>query len=1499
MDRTDYSSYSYLLLLMAKPASSITSKVSARNGRGYDEKFKRDAVRRREQSGLSRAKVARDLGISSGTLATWEAGYGSGPTEAKAESAEMAKPRTHNILPDINFGSIRPLGGKQTAGFEELSVQLFRGETEGKGEFFAIEGSGGDGGVEAYRTSPDGNKIAVQSKYFSSLGTTQWQQISESVKTALKNHPTLRAYTVSTPLNRTPVQTVKWNELTVEWLAHAAGLGIAHTVEFIWWGYSELAQFLVKERYRSQLVYWLGVPDFSLNWLSLKNQSKIELLGKRYSPKEHIETDTGLRLEAFAWADDSKERILSAFLKLSKNWTELNSRELDQAKLSHESEKLTNAFCVVMQGITSFRWPASGYPSVRALHDTCREANAVCDELVWELRKLNWDEKGTLAKKRGVSADQLHGPYEFLIRDLQRLGDTIIGLQKVTEICTAADDFKLLLLGEAGSGKSHLIADIVTSASNRSQPSLLLLGEQYSLGEDPWTATIKLLGWQHSADDLLAALDQAGRIAGRPALLCVDALNESSDRQLWHSYLIEFAERVSRYRHVKLLVSCRSDFTRITLPEPVRPGGSALWPVVQHQGYGAEVIEAIEVYFREFRVRAPYFPPALAEFRNPLFLRVFCEAFSDQEFPVGPLGLHQVMQARIARLCDQIQKEIDCHPDDTRAALKAIAKEIAENGGRPIPRSTARKRASDCFAGQNASTSLYTRLLSNSILVETAQNASDVAGEQEVVVRFPFERFSDYFIALQIFDGVKTADHFRALLGKGGRLAHLQKSWEYYQNRGIARALAILGPERLQMELAEMLTDSSVREMVLEDFLESMAWRSSDSLSQASETILEEARRAELEVLPTFIRLSSIPGHPFNSNFLGAWLTRLPLPERELAWTLPIASLSHDRHDGILHEFLDWCFRAPTNLIPDEQALLAGRLLLWLCTSNHRALRKRATIAAIRLLVGRPKVVSSLLSELHNVDDPYLIERLYAVAAGVAMRLPAGEGLSSLAAHVHQLVFAHGQVTPNILVRDFATTVLETCLAKGCLPASIHPASFHPPFKSQWPTIIPEDDVKRFKEDDSWLVILSSLRTEDMGNYGDFGRYVMDAKVHYFSDRLLSESPPNHKDRTTFECRAARRWILQRVEELGWTGARFGEYEKHTLHGRQSPDIEELKLERVSKKYQWIALRELIGFLADRYWLRLTWQSNRTDFVGAWQLWAREFDPSQRLVDPGNEKLSNTVRTKFQVDYPNPFEDPMLCNDRAAWVTQSPADFASLLIVQKDTPDASHRWLVLGGHQQWVEDDYDRLISKNRGTLKMWVDIRSFLVAAKDRDQFLEGAKSKHFYGNGVGFPEEHRGWIGEYPRGEVFRNLVEQCAELDDRVGEVGVPYTITVSEWSGGATLVPSPQLCDILELEWAGEGGAFRTKHEACVAGHLGGDAADWGRPLLIRQDFLMRALKAAGLELVWCIVAERSCWCSRTSTHIAKKQLEVSAVYWLEDGQIEGGLTQTFVQEIPEK
>ena len=72
---------------MSKINESKKEAGAARQSRRYDESFKLDAVRLRQQTGRPRAQVARDLGVSDVTLAAWETRYGTEAAGAVPRSA--------------------------------------------------------------------------------------------------------------------------------------------------------------------------------------------------------------------------------------------------------------------------------------------------------------------------------------------------------------------------------------------------------------------------------------------------------------------------------------------------------------------------------------------------------------------------------------------------------------------------------------------------------------------------------------------------------------------------------------------------------------------------------------------------------------------------------------------------------------------------------------------------------------------------------------------------------------------------------------------------------------------------------------------------------------------------------------------------------------------------------------------------------------------------------------------------------------------------------------------------------------------------------------------------------------------------------------------------------------------------------------------------------------------------------------------------------------------
>lgn len=90
----------------------------------------------------------------------------------------------------LDFTRLRPEAGGFRGAFEGLICQLGRRHPPPDAQHFVtIDGSGGDGGLEAYWVCKNGPELGYQAKYHLKSGDVDWDKIDGSVSAALNSHP--------------------------------------------------------------------------------------------------------------------------------------------------------------------------------------------------------------------------------------------------------------------------------------------------------------------------------------------------------------------------------------------------------------------------------------------------------------------------------------------------------------------------------------------------------------------------------------------------------------------------------------------------------------------------------------------------------------------------------------------------------------------------------------------------------------------------------------------------------------------------------------------------------------------------------------------------------------------------------------------------------------------------------------------------------------------------------------------------------------------------------------------------------------------------------------------------------------------------------------------------------------------------------------------------------------------------------------------------------------
>ncbi|WP_058306330.1 SMEK domain-containing protein [Gracilibacillus massiliensis] len=896
----------------------------------------------------------------------------------------------------------------------------------------------------------------------------------------------------------------------------------------------------------------------------------ISNLDSRYTKENDIDTINNKVIEAIAITDDFKSKNIS-YLKNIKRYME------NDVKDKLETDKGIEEYDNYMKEIAHFKQLVEQFLNL----DKEFENKIEVLKGVYELLDSASMSSDTFWIYESDIEDE---DQKRIINFLRKIDNELLKYKEYLKETSSESLFTpyLLIQGRAGIGKSHLLGHITRRLREKNHITYLFLGQFFTENKDPWNQMLRSLDIKSSIDKFLWAIDSKAKELNKRAFIIIDALNEGEGKILWENYFQAFINRINKYSNIAFIFSIRTPFEDIVLPKGAIEKNNI--NIFQHQGFSEEGYEPIRSFCDYYELELPTFPVLNTEYENPLFLKLACEYYKnisksfEQTLKISDLFNNIIGSVNIS-LSKAKKFDFDNNLNVVHEVINGIVELMSQSDYREL-------KYSDTYSIVNSIVRQYVQkpgkfleaLIDENILSKN-RNYDD-----ETIIYFSYERMGDYFLSdylLRDYKNCSIKENKASLIDK---IKSDEKISRYFKtesnlsyNQGLIEELSIKLADECDLELFEIFTEYKENDDIILSFINSLVWRAGDSITGTTKEFINE------NVLPfkyyrdTFLDVmllkTSQKNHPLNAIALNRVLGHWELPIRDFAWTQYIT-----KDNKNFFKIVNWLFDNYKKL-DEESAEMYMIVLTWLFTSTNKKLRDSSTKSLVMLFREFPSLMIKALKLFQDNDDPYVVERLYASVFGGVVRSNRCEEHIEIAKYIYTEVFEKEFTYPHILMRDYARQTVEyVCLSNSIL--NINLDKIRPPYSSEWYSrSYTNEEIDEFvktkkAELDNYTQnainrIVSSMTTEHgrgTGAYGDFGRYVFGHAVKRWMNQFESDQElSNH--------------VIMRVFKMGYEAETQGEFDLSVSpHDRHNNSVE-----RIGKKYQWIAFHELLAKLVDNF----------------------------------------------------------------------------------------------------------------------------------------------------------------------------------------------------------------------------------------------------------------------------------------------------------------------------
>ena len=1373
---------------------------------------------------------------------------------------------------------------------------------------------------------------------------------------------------------------------------------------------------IIKLNYLPTLTYsYIGSNGLTHKFFKDNIEKSISNLGERFSKELNFKLPIAHRFNELAKDDTFKEKLLKIF----DEW--LTDRDINRSSNLPEIQTIEKELQILRDKL--IEWEKQNPIKVDNQIDLdwffseLENLNITLEKSISHFYDIGWkDDKGTKKNKNTYESE------------ISRLREISRKNHKLKSDFNSGINLKLvnkpflIIRGEAGCGKSHLLGDVANNRLKKNLPTILLLGQLFNSSITIEQNILLQLGLSCNFIDFLSGFDSIGKQIGSRVIILIDAINETSNGEIfWKSQILGLISQVSKFSYIGISFTIRDTYWEYTLPDNIGKSTS----IIVHEAFKGNEYEALKMFCGHFGLEQPNFPILSQEFSNPLFLKLCCSGVANSGakiFPSGFNGINQVFEYYINSIYSKIagKREYRLRKKIVWDAISIFAKKCIDQNDRHIKIEKAielfKNNFPDCsnLLVDLVEEGLFIKSISQYYKDENGKYAKD----NTEIIYFAYERLGDYLIAGYELDIFTDKENLKLAFLEDGKFGKYPDQ-HYYSNGGILEAFSVILPEKYSLELFEVyqwIFDNHNKEVdnrkryklrvscehINNLLLKSFKWRTIDSIDDTKITDYFQTTDFQIDLdydyfLSIILELSCIENHPMNSDRLHRILIHHKMPARDSFWQKFIINHSANSDDGNalpIKRLLDFAWQSNISFeVNDQTCRLVGQTLTWVLATTNTILRDKITKALVNLLEQKPHILLEILNKFKKVDDLYILERLYAVSYGVILRTNSDEGIALIAQYTYNTIFKNKKIPTHILLRDYARNIVEYALYKS-LKIKVNPERIRPPYQSVIPKLPTKEEMKKYEihyDSEKYIKNPEYARLYSRAHFStlewDFGRKVVDAKIDDFYPISFTQEPIYKeylKGRTTvqkswlrvyrkiFETKHLlerndyhikqkhgeefykkqmqhivdsekelinkieelslfpeserefvrssilpylkikeklksqwsytqnlnpepfKRWIVERVHKLGYDVKKHSEYELYytNFDGSQYS----YHIERISKKYQWIALYEILGIITDNY--KMKTGMSRTNpyeyYKGTWQNYLRDIDPAYINLEEENEEeefenYSYDVEKKWHDDVEYKYWN-MLPSE---WVS-STDDLPKINAVITKTDDKGEEWLYLQKYVEWVEpkmfgdDKYDR------ERKEFWYLIQGYIIKRTDKKKIYEYLRNESFWGRWM--PENRDTYSTLINREKFWSPADIDETKINNYKEWVNIPdtnYKVIVASTGAKGTMeedksgankkynIPCKTIFEGLKLQYHTKDGDFIDEFGEIVVTNSS------SKGVLIKKNKLLEFLSKNNLEILWTVLSEKNAKIEKTTMG---KHLfgEFSGVFNFNKDKIEGSL-----------